>query len=1115
MIFLLLTTAFLAADARKSKVTLVNNGYKGLVVGIHRDVTENPEIVNKIKEYITELSRDLLRSTNNRAYIQNVTILVPSTWTTYTNFDRDATSELFTTSNIIVDHESEQYGDNPYVKQVLPCGDHGENMHLTTGYLLTPRTEVENKFGPIGKTLVHHWGHLRWGLFDEFPVTAEGYPRFYHDNQGNVEAVRCSLKVKGQAVQPSSQQPCQIDSATGLPVSDCVFSTPDTGQMATGSVMDRYSLSNIYTFCDNDASSPNNLHNIEAPSKQNRLCSMKSAWEIMRDHPDFKDGVNPPLTDTEVAGLNTTPSFTVVKEGKRRYVLVLDMSHSMAENNRLINMVKALRDFILYTVSDGSYVGIVRFYYKADILCPMTEITSYEVRLQVVDTLQPDLFPYTSLGTGLRNGLKALENAQDITVPGATLVLFSDGDNTLEPDIEMVQPEIVQNQVSVDTVLITKEATDHMIPLAEDTGGTPLYASEALPVIALTESLTYVVTSREESPVLQLQGLAISVASSQQFNGSVHIDEDIGVNTNFIFSWNPVVNNEVVNVSVVLTKPDGEIIEPNSTAYNLTYGFVTIPIEGLAMAGRWQYTVDCDTIDEIDINVRVTSTARDGVDPIKLTGEVNEGRVNFSDPDPTPIIILADLRRKFSPVVNANVTATVDTDYNATYLQTFTLKLHDDGLGADVTAGDGVYSGYFLDIPDTGRYRVRVLANNNPNTAQLKVHSPPTRNAVMAEAAGAPENLPVTYRPLGQFDRAVYAGFVIVTLPSGVEMSDVYPPLRISDLRVSKTSYDNDSVVLMWTASGEALDRGTALKYEVRYATTHQQFLDDWDSCTAVTPDMVSHGDLLNPLPSGKIETMVVSFPPSYSTRTLVFGVKALNSVKKSEMSNLASAIILPNLNATSPVPTDNPVVQPEDPGNDILIIIAAGAGGFLILLIIIIVIIIIALRNRRKRREELERAKKDLVDGKEMECGEMNMNISVPPDILMRTPSVEYPDGMGYTLEYESHEIQKTWGIYKGGGALAPNGTPKPRENKRDLTTIEWDQPNSKDEGNFVFAGPGMAEPGRRPSQRSRISNGSAVGSQAPRASVEENDVGRNRYAKNWKNARNSAYSNRSFQRD
>ena len=48
----------------------------------------------------------------------------------------------------------------------------------------------------------------------------------------------------------------------------------------------------VVNFCDNDVTDPHNLHNREAPNKHNRLCDSRSAWEVMREHEDFK-GIHP------------------------------------------------------------------------------------------------------------------------------------------------------------------------------------------------------------------------------------------------------------------------------------------------------------------------------------------------------------------------------------------------------------------------------------------------------------------------------------------------------------------------------------------------------------------------------------------------------------------------------------------------------------------------------------------------------------------------------------------------------------------------------------------------------------------------------------------------------
>lgn len=47
-------------------------------------------------------------------------------------------------------------------------------------------------------------------------------------------------------------------------------------------------LLQVTQFCDNDTSDPSNYHVTEAPHKHNRLCDLRSNWEVMREHPDFQ-----------------------------------------------------------------------------------------------------------------------------------------------------------------------------------------------------------------------------------------------------------------------------------------------------------------------------------------------------------------------------------------------------------------------------------------------------------------------------------------------------------------------------------------------------------------------------------------------------------------------------------------------------------------------------------------------------------------------------------------------------------------------------------------------------------------------------------------------------------
>ena len=51
---------------------------------------------------------------------------------------------------------------------------------------------------------------------------------------------------------------------------------------------------NLDGFCDTQVDEFH-FHNGESPSRMNRLCGGKSAWEVMEQHEDFNGGANPEI----------------------------------------------------------------------------------------------------------------------------------------------------------------------------------------------------------------------------------------------------------------------------------------------------------------------------------------------------------------------------------------------------------------------------------------------------------------------------------------------------------------------------------------------------------------------------------------------------------------------------------------------------------------------------------------------------------------------------------------------------------------------------------------------------------------------------------------------------
>ncbi len=72
-----------------------------------------------------------------------------------------------------------------------------------------------------------------------------------------------------------------------------------------------------------------------------------------------------------------------------------------------------------------------------------------------------------------------------------------------------------------------------------------------------------------------------------------------------------------------------------------------------------------------------------------------------------------------------------------------------------------------------------------------------------------------TGEPAPLFRRSTSGGstFVPAIPPSYVPGDDVIPPGRITDLRVDSTSYDDGTVTLTLTATGDDADAGTGVYY--------------------------------------------------------------------------------------------------------------------------------------------------------------------------------------------------------------------------------------------------------------------------------------------------------------
>ncbi|XP_071847527.1 calcium-activated chloride channel regulator family member 3-like [Apostichopus japonicus] len=304
-VILSLVTSPVTGSCKTSRVKLKKNGYTGIVVAIHEDEPENPELIEVIKEMFTSGSEYLYTATKKRAYFKEVTILIPLSWPDRSDYTAPGDARYEWADIIVADYNS-RYSPGgpsnafPYTKQFAGCGEQSLYIHFTSSFLLNA-DQWSPFVGDYGRVLVHEWGHYRWGLFNEYPdhITDEDQAQdFYHsETRQTWEPVSCSrdwkftpLKYTGRS--PNPYRPCKGDQTEGYENGCIMIPKESQPPHVTGSVMHSHlNFQKIVNFCDNKKGDPGNLHNSEAPTKQNQRCDGKSSLEVMREHPDF-DGAS-------------------------------------------------------------------------------------------------------------------------------------------------------------------------------------------------------------------------------------------------------------------------------------------------------------------------------------------------------------------------------------------------------------------------------------------------------------------------------------------------------------------------------------------------------------------------------------------------------------------------------------------------------------------------------------------------------------------------------------------------------------------------------------------------------------------------------------------------------
>ncbi|XP_066232798.1 calcium-activated chloride channel regulator 1 [Saccopteryx leptura] len=855
-----------------SLIQLNNNGYEGVVIAIDPNVLEDETLIQGIKDMVTQASPYLFEATEKRFYFKSVTILIPEKWKIKPEYVRPKL-ETYKNADVLIAEPNPLGNDEPYTEQMGNCGEKGERIHFTPDFIVGKKLP---QYGPQGRVFVHEWAHLRWGIFDEY----NNDQKFYL-SKGRRQAVRCSATITGRNVVRQCQggscvdKKCKIDRVTGLYEKACEF-IPDGGLTEKASIMFSQSINSVVEFCTDKN------HNKEAPNLQNQKCNLQSTWEVIRDSEDFKKTT--PMTTQP-----PKPTFSLLQIGQRIVCLVLDKSGSMMTGDRLKRLNQAGKLFLLQTVEQGSWVGMVMFDSAAYVQNELLQINSGAERDALIRKLPTVAAGGTSICTGLRSAFTVIR--KKYPTDGSEIVLLTDGEDS---SISTCFNEVKQSGAIIHTIALGPSAAKELEELSKMTGGLQTYASDQAQNNGLIDAFGALSSGNGavSQRSIQLESRGLTLQNTQWMNGTVIVDSTVGNDTLFLITWTTQAP-QILLWDPSGKRQDGFLVDTHT---KMAY----LQILGTAKVGVWNYSLQATSQ---TLTLTVTSRASSAtLPPVIVTSKMNKDTGKF----PSPMVVYAKIHQGALPILRASVTALIES----TNGKTVTLELLDNGAGADATKDDGVYSRYFTAYDTNGRYSVKVRALGGVNAARRRL-VPQQKGAMYIP--GWIENGEVKWNPprpefnkddlQGKqvcFSRTSSGGsFVASNVPNSIP--DLFPPCKITDLKARLQG--NELINLTWTAPGDDFDHGRAYKYIIGVSTNILDLRDKFNESFQV--------NTTNLIPKEANSEEVFVFKPEGITfengTDLFIAVQAVDKVNlMSEISNIAqvSLFIPPQAPPETPSPS-------------------------------------------------------------------------------------------------------------------------------------------------------------------------------------------------------------------
>ncbi|ELU05048.1 hypothetical protein CAPTEDRAFT_196478 [Capitella teleta] len=558
------------------------------------------------------------------------------------------------------------FADNPFTLRLVGCGIPGKWTHLTDGFFLND--SIPLYMGALEKVLVHEWGHLRFGVFDEYPLSPN--QNFYVTSAGMVESSRCSLANTGSIYTPSTGA-AGCSETGSLPWESCEFKDDEITGTGYGSLMYRQFLPQITEFCDDDPNNAKTKHNPDAVTQHNTQCNGRSVWDVINSHEDFRN-VNPAVNISD-----TKPVFRFVRARSARVVLVLDVSGSMG-GQKLEKLQQGCYQFISSIASGCTSVGIVTFTSSGRTNHEIVKINPAS-RLELIGAIPP----YANGGTDIGAGLwKALDELQAYGDPeGGNIILVSDGE---APSFDAAADNLKSAGIIVHSIAITNAADSNIDGVARESGGMSFLFAPGDSSGSLYGAFQEIGNNIGSECVDEDKSIKVhhgSLSTTSNNRGQFFISQDVSKDTRVIFEY-----QTSSNIEFYLESNSGQQYGPESTEYSCRSQLNICIFEFSSIqTGMWTYALR--TADGSSASASVTVVGKNPSTTIKaIEAEVYWHLSAIDDIDVGTETIQtihatvsqAQCASGYSPVVHANVTVNVERPGNDGPV---TLALLDNGAG--------------------------------------------------------------------------------------------------------------------------------------------------------------------------------------------------------------------------------------------------------------------------------------------------------------------------------------------------------------------------------------------------------------------------------------------------